>query len=62
MDTSPKFEEVVWTINTRRGVRFPEFIMILIRSAYFIRDEISANKDEIDIFVGKIFLQIKTMD
>ena len=62
LDTSPKFEEVVWTINTRRGVRFPEFIMILIRSAYFIRDEISANKDEIDIFVGKIFLQIKTMD
>ena len=52
----------MWTINTRRGVRFPEFIMILIRAAYFIQDEISENKDEIDVFVSKIFMQIKTMD
>ena len=35
-----KLDEVVWTINTRRGVKFPEFITILIRAAYYIRKEI----------------------
>ena len=41
LDThTQKFEDVVWTINTRRGVTFPEFLMVLIRSAAFIIDDI----------------------
>lgn len=63
LDTnSTKFEEVVWTINTRRGVRFPEFIMILIRAGLYIQEEISDTNDEIDIYVSKIFQQIKDTD
>ena len=63
LDTnSTKFEEVVWTINTRRGVRFPEFIMILIRAAVYIQDEISDTQEEIHTYVNKIFSTIKTMD
>ena len=43
-------------------MRFPEFIMILIRAAVYIQDEISDTQEEIHTYVNKIFSTIKTMD
>ena len=63
LDThTSKFEDVVWTINTRRGVTFPEFLVILIRASAFIIDDILDVEKEINVQVSEIITQIINMD
>ena len=63
LDThTSKFEDVVWTINTRRGVSFPEFLVILIRASAFIIDDILEQEKEINVQISEIITQIINMD